>query len=104
MLVGWTRRFTQKLSVETHYSFSFKSLAFEAKGCTNLAEPNTIHFLQKIYSEEGTRLAMPKTIRKPNSSSSKTGSGATEGVLDRGVLMWPDNSWWAGLVGREDHC
>ena len=30
----------------------------------------------------GTRLAMPKTIYAPNSSSLKPGSGATEGVLD----------------------
>ena len=30
----------------------------------------------------GTRLAMPKTICKPDSSSLKPGSGATEGVLD----------------------
>ena len=31
---------------------------------------------------EGTRLATPKTIRTPDSSSLKPGSGATEGVLD----------------------
>ena len=31
---------------------------------------------------EGTRLAMPKTISAPNTSSFKPGSGATEGVLD----------------------
>ena len=31
---------------------------------------------------EGTRLAMPKTIYAPDSSSLKPGSGATEGVLD----------------------
>jgi hypothetical protein len=34
------------------------------------------------YSGEGTRLAMSKIIRMSNTSSSKTGSGATEGVLD----------------------
>ena len=34
---------------------------------------------------EGTRLAMPKTIYAPDSSSLKPGSGATEGVLDKGV-------------------
>ena len=28
----------------------FKSLAFEAKGCTNLAEPNTVHlFAEDIF-------------------------------------------------------
>ena len=31
---------------------------------------------------EGTRLAMPKTICAPDTSSLKPGSGATEGVLD----------------------
>ena len=30
----------------------------------------------------GTRLAMPKTICTPDSSSLKPGSGATEGLLD----------------------
>ena len=48
------------------------------------AEPDTILVI-KIYFEvfgEGTRLAMPKTICAPDSSSLKPGSGATEGVLD----------------------
>ena len=31
---------------------------------------------------DGTRLAMPKTIYMPDSSSLKPGSGATQGVLD----------------------
>ena len=31
---------------------------------------------------EGTRLAMPKTIYAPDTSSLNPGSGATEGVLD----------------------
>ena len=45
---------------------------------------------------EGTRLAMPKTIYAPDSSSLKPGSQATEGVLDKGVsgqpgyMLWPD--------------
>ena len=34
---------------------------------------------------EGTRFAMPKTICVPDSSSLKHGTGATEGVLDKGV-------------------
>ena len=34
----------------------------------------------------GTRLAIPKTICAPDSSSLKPGSGATEGVLDKGVF------------------
>ena len=48
------------------------------------AEPDMIHVF-KIYLGvfgEGTRLAMPKTICAPDSSSLKPGSGATEGVLD----------------------
>ena len=48
------------------------------------AEPDMI-LVFKIYFGvfgEGTRLAMPKTICAPDSSSLKPGSGATEGVLD----------------------
>ena len=48
------------------------------------AEPDTIQVL-KIYLGvlgDGTRLAMPKTICAPDSSSLKPGSGASEGVLD----------------------
>ena len=47
-------------------------------------EQDTI-LIFKIFFEvfgEGTRLAMPKTICAPDSSSLKPGSGATEGVLD----------------------
>ena len=48
------------------------------------AEPDTILVFKIIYGVfgEGTRLAMPKTICAPDSSSLKPGSGATEGVLD----------------------
>ena len=42
----------------------------------------------------GTRLAMPKTICAPDSSSLKPGSGATEGVLDKGVSGQPDYMLW----------
>ena len=45
---------------------------------------------------------MPKTICAPDSSSLKPGSGATEGVLDYGVLGRPACYLWAGLVGCED--
>ena len=48
------------------------------------AEPETI-LVFKIYFgvfEAGTRLAMPKTICAPDSSSLKPGLGATEVVLD----------------------
>ena len=48
------------------------------------AEPDTILMFKIFYGVfgEGTRLAMPKTICTPDSSSLKPGSGATEGVLD----------------------
>ena len=48
-----------------------------------LAEPDTV-LVFRIYLRvfgDGTRLAMPKTIYAPDSSSLKPGSGATEGVL-----------------------
>ena len=51
---------------------------------TYFAEPDTI-FVFEIFYEVlggGTRLAMPKTICAPDSSSLKPGSGATEKVLD----------------------
>ena len=43
---------------------------------------------------DGTCLAMPKTIYAPDSSSLKPGSGATEGVLDKGVSGLPDYILW----------
>ena len=48
------------------------------------AEPDTIMVFTIFYKlfGEGTRLAMPKTVCAPDSSSLKPGSGATEGVLD----------------------
>ena len=48
------------------------------------AELDTILVFTIFYKlfGEGTRLAMPKTICAPDSSSLKPGSGATEGVLD----------------------
>ena len=42
----------------------------------------------------GTRLAIPKTIYTPDSSSLKPGLGATEGVLDKGVSGQPDYILW----------
>ena len=48
------------------------------------AELDTIHVFEVYLGVfgDGTRLAMPKTICAPDSSSLKPGSGATEGVLD----------------------
>ena len=49
-----------------------------------LTEPDTV-LVFGIYLGvfgDGTRLAMPKTIYTPDSSSLKPGSGATEGVPD----------------------
>ena len=63
---------------------------------TCFAEPDTI-LVFKIFYEVfggGTRLAMPKTICAPDSSSLKPGSGATEGVLDKGVSGQPDYILW----------
>ena len=48
------------------------------------AEPDTtlvFNIFYKVFGG-GTRLAMPKKICAPDSSSLKAGSGATEGVLD----------------------
>ena len=63
---------------------------------TYLLEPDTILLFNIIYGvfREGTRLAMPKTIYAPDSSSLKPGSGATEGVLNKGVLGLPDYILW----------
>ena len=48
------------------------------------AESDTILVFNIFYEVfgGGTRLAMPKTICAPDSSSLKPDSGATEGVLD----------------------
>ena len=50
----------------------------------NFAEPDMILVFKIFYGVfgEGTLLVMLKTIYAPDSSSSKPGSGATEGVLD----------------------
>ena len=60
------------------------------------AEPDMILVFKIFYGVfgEGTRLAMPKTICTPDSSSLKPGSGGTEGVLDWGVLGQPDYILW----------
>ena len=51
---------------------------------TCFAEPDTFSVFEGRFGvfREGTRLAMPKTIYAPDTSSLKSGSGATEGVLD----------------------
>ena len=56
------------------------------------AEPDTILVFTIFYKlfGGGTRLAMPKTVYAPGTSSLKPGSGATEGVLDKGVSGQPD--------------
>ena len=54
------------------------------------------------YIVQGTHLAMPKIIYAPNTSSLKTRSGATEGVMDYGVLSRLVYWIWAGLMGRQD--
>ena len=51
---------------------------------TCFAEPDTILVFEDYFGVfgEGTRLAMPKTICAPDTSSLKLGLGVTEGVLD----------------------
>ena len=48
------------------------------------ADPDTFSVFKDYFEVigGGTRLAMPKTICAPDTSSLKPGSGATEGVLD----------------------
>ena len=61
-----------------------------------LAEPDTVLVLGINFGVfgVGTRLAMPKTIYAPDSSSLKPGSGATKRVLDKGVSGQPDYMIW----------
>ena len=64
--------------------------AQKPKGVTLKHKPSTAFRVR--YSEvigEGTRLAMPKRIIALDTSSLEPGSGATEGVLDYGVLGRP---------------
>ena len=48
------------------------------------AEPDTFSVFEDYFEifRGGTRLAMPKTICAPDTSSLKPSSGATEGVLN----------------------
>ena len=61
-----------------------------------LAEPATVLMFGIYFGVfgDGTRLAMLKTIYAPDSSSLKPGSGATEGVLEKGVSGQPDYVLW----------
>ena len=47
-----------------------------------------------VYSEEEPALQCRRQHCAPDSSSLKTGSGATEGVLDKGVSGQPDYILW----------
>ena len=71
---------------------------------TYFAKPDTILVFEIFYEVlgGGTRLALPKTICASDSSSLKPDSGATEGVLDYGVLGESAYVTWARLMGRED--
>ena len=51
------------------------------------------------YGEEPT--LQSRRHKLDTTSSLKASSGATEGVLDSGVLRCPVYSIWAGLMGRE---
>ena len=76
---------TWRLSTEDVSRWDLLNIILFAAVCGACsAEPDTSS-VSKDYFEVfggGTRLAMPKTIRMPDSSSLKPGSGATEGVLD----------------------
>ena len=71
---------------------------------TCFAEPDTFFVFEGCFGVfgGGTRLAMPKTICAPDTSSLKPGLGATEGILNCGVLGRPAYLTWAGLMGYED--
>ena len=74
-----------------------------AHGCNYCTEPDIVLLVNdfEVFGG-GTRLAMPKTICVLDTSSLKTSLGATEGVLDYGVLGRPGYVTWAGLMGHED--
>ena len=73
------------------------------QGCSYYTEPDIVLlFICFGVFGGGTRLAMPKTICVPDTSSLKTGSGATEGVQDYRVLGRPGYMTWARLMGRKD--
>jgi len=68
-------------------------LGAEAKEHNIYKKPDFIQQVHGIWRR--TRLAMPKTICAPDTLSLKTGSGATKGVRDYGVLEWPGYVIWA---------
>ena len=63
--------------------FCLKYFALVIQGCDYCTEPDIVLVINyfEVFGG-GTRLAMPKTICAPDTSSLKPGSGATEGVLD----------------------
>ena len=71
----------QKLSVD----WTREIFLLSTRGCgVCFTEPDTFFVFESFFGVfgGGTRLAMPKTICAPDTSSLKPGSGATEGVLD----------------------
>ena len=71
---------------EIRQQIRFVQILFSLRWYVELifAEPDTILVFTIFYKlfGGGTRLAMPKTICAPDSSSLKPGSGSTEGVPD----------------------
>ena len=70
-------------SLEDRTYFHLKYFALVIQGCDCCTEPDVvlvIHYLEVFKG--GTRHAMMTTICAPDTSSLKTGSGATEGVLN----------------------
>ena len=81
---GLGRGVMSRCGIRQQIGFEFVLFSLWQYVETCFAEPDTI-LVFKIFYEVfggGTRLAMPKTICVPDSSSLKPGSGATEGVLD----------------------
>mgnify|MGYP005848596539 CR=1 FL=1 len=68
------------------------------------AEPDMFSMFEDYFEifGGGTRLAIPKTIFVPDTSTLMPSLGATEGVLDYWDLGRPGYVTWAGLMSHED--
>ena len=79
----FNRKCRGKDAVATTFLCEFYRLITLGSGAC-FAETNTFSMFEDYFEVfgGGTRLAMPKKICAPHSSSLKPGSGATEGVLD----------------------
>ena len=65
-------------------------------------ESTILNAKAELYEAQwGTYLAKAEDMKPDTTSSLKASSGATEGVLDYGVLGCPGCVAWAGLMGHE---